>query len=192
MVLAGGAILHRPPSLKGAECGFHSSRKPRRSPEDDLPSRFRMIDGCTAPAVSSRPPTFGKREWRSSRLPKDQRAVATFPFFIRSALDAIGNGMTTSAPTAPMWTQDQAIAYEAALEAINDVIAGYSEQIALEQQSGAPNTGRIAWLEMRTDQATAIMESLNVTDTENVRQVLSEYSAIVRARDAAEAVRIAA
>tara|TARA_R110000868_G_C10818213_1_gene758414 strand:- start:211 stop:315 length:105 start_codon:yes stop_codon:yes gene_type:complete len=31
-----------------------------------------------------------------------------------------------------LWTQDQAIAYEAALEAINDVIAGYSEQIALE------------------------------------------------------------
>lgn len=117
---------------------------------------------------------------------------APFPFFIRSALDAIGNGMTTSAPTAAMWTQDQAIAYEAALEAINDVIAGYSEQIALEQQSGAPNAARIAWLEMRTDQATAIMESLNVTDTENVRQVLSEYSAIVRARDAAEAVRIAA
>lgn len=100
--------------------------------------------------------------------------------------------MTTSAPTAAMWTQDQAIAYEAALEAINDVIAGYSEQIALEEQSGAPNAARIAWLEMRTDQATAIMESLNVTDTENVRQVLSEYSAIVRARDAAEAVRIAA
>lgn len=100
--------------------------------------------------------------------------------------------MTTSAPTAPMWTQDQAIAYEAALEAINDVIAGYSEQIALEEQSGTPNAARIAWLEMRTDQAAAIMESLNVTDTENVRQVLSEYSAIVRARDAAEAVRIAA
>ena len=100
--------------------------------------------------------------------------------------------MTTSAQTGPKWTQDQAIAYEAALEAINDVIAGYSEQIALEQQSAAPNAARLAWLEMRTDQAAAVMDSLNVTDTENVRQVLSEYSAIVRARDAAEAVRIAA
>lgn len=98
--------------------------------------------------------------------------------------------MTTSAPAAPMWTQDQAIAYEAALEAINDVIAGYSEQIALEQQSAVPNAGRIAWLEMRTDQATANMESLNVTDTENVRKVLSEYSAIVRVRDATGAVRL--
>ncbi|QEH81995.1 hypothetical protein [Sphingobium lactosutens] len=90
-----------------------------------------------------------------------------------------------------MWTQDQAVAYEAALEAINDVIAGYSEQIALEQASGAPNEGRIAWLEMRTDQATAIMHSLYVSDDENVRQTLIEYSAIVRARDEAEAATIA-
>lgn len=100
--------------------------------------------------------------------------------------------MTTSALPAPKWTQDQAIAYEAALEAINDMIAGYSEQIALEQDSPAPNTARIAWLEMRTDQATEIMHSLNVEDTANVRQVLTEYSAMVRARDAAEAVAIAA
>jgi len=100
--------------------------------------------------------------------------------------------MTMSGETGPLWTQDQAIAYEAALEAINDVIAGYSEQIALEQEQTSPSGARIEWLEMRTDQATAIMHSLNVTDTENVRQVLSEYSAIVRARDAAEAVPIAA
>ncbi len=100
--------------------------------------------------------------------------------------------MTTSALPCPKWTQDQAIAYEAALEAINDMIAGYSEQIALEQDSSAPNAARIAWLEMRTDQATEIMHSLNVEDTANVRQVLTEYSAMVRARDAAEAVAIAA
>lgn len=100
--------------------------------------------------------------------------------------------MTTSAQTGPKWTQEQAIAYEAALEAINDMIAGYSEQIAMEQQRPTPDAARIDWLEMRTDQATAVMDSLNVTDTENVCQVLIEYNAMVRARDAAEAVRIAA
>jgi hypothetical protein len=51
------------------------------------------------------------------------------------------------APTGPLWSQQQAIAYEVALEAINDVIAGYSEQIALEQARPSPNTARIAWLE---------------------------------------------
>ena len=57
------------------------------------------------------------------------------------------------APSRPLWSQEQAIAYEVALEAINDVIAGYSEQIALERARPTPNAARIAWLEMRTDQA---------------------------------------
>jgi len=95
--------------------------------------------------------------------------------------------MTISGEAGLTWTQDQAVAYEAALEAINDVIAGYSEQIAFEQERSAPSAARIEWLEMRIDQATAIMHKLNVTDDENVRQVLLEYSAIVRAHDAAEA-----
>lgn len=83
-----------------------------------------------------------------------------------------------------MWTQDQAMAYEAALDAINDVIAGYSEQIALEQKRTAPSAARIAWLEMRTSQAIVVREALNVEDTENARQTLLEYSAIFRAHDA--------
>jgi hypothetical protein len=83
----------------------------------------------------------------------------------------------------PLWSQKQAIAYEVALEAINDVIAGYSEQIALEQARPTPNADRIAWLEMRTDQAVSVHHSLNVYDEGNVQQALSEFSAIVRARD---------
>ncbi|HKX22811.1 MAG TPA: hypothetical protein VJM81_05995 [Rhizorhapis sp.] len=90
----------------------------------------------------------------------------------------------------PLWTQDQAIAFEAALEAVNDVIAGYSEQIADEQASPAPNANRIAWLEMRTDLAAAVMDSLYVTDTANVQQVLVEYSAMVQARDASQAGKL--
>lgn len=84
------------------------------------------------------------------------------------------------APTGPLWSQEQAIAYEVALEAINDVIAGYSEQIALEQARPTPNAARIAWLEMRTDQAVLVHCSLNVGDDGNVQQAISEFSAIVR------------
>lgn len=88
-----------------------------------------------------------------------------------------------NAPTNPLWSQEQAIAYEVALEAINDVIAGYSAQIALEQDRLTPNASRIAWLEMRTDQAVSVHHSLNVCDDENVQQAISEFSAIVRARN---------
>lgn len=63
------------------------------------------------------------------------------------------------------------------------MIAGYGEQIAAEQDRPAPKSSRIEWLEMRTDHATAIMDFLNVTDTDNVRHALIEYSGIVRARD---------
>ena len=89
--------------------------------------------------------------------------------------------MTTT--TYPLWTQEKAIAYEAALEAINDVIAGYSEQIATEGSKDAPDTKRIAWLEMRTTQARDVVESLDVNDDATVAQALMEYSAIVMARD---------
>ncbi len=67
--------------------------------------------------------------------------------------------------------------------AARPVIAGYSEQIALEQARPSPNTARIAWLEMRTDQAVSVHRSLNVCDDGNVQQAISEFSAIVRARD---------
>lgn len=89
----------------------------------------------------------------------------------------------------PLWTQKQAIVYEAALEAINDVIAGYSEQIYLEEESDKPDAARIAWLNMRTDQARDVAESFNVTDDATVAQVLMEYSAIVVARNSAEVMR---
>jgi len=93
--------------------------------------------------------------------------------------------MTTT--TYPLWTQEQAIAYEAALEAINDVIAGYSEQIDIECQRAIPDQARIDWLELRTTQAREVAESFAVTDDATVAQVLMEYSAIVRERDRREA-----
>lgn len=88
--------------------------------------------------------------------------------------------MTTRGLSVPKWTQDQAIAYETALEAINDVIAGYSEQIEIA------DSRRAEWLGFRIDQARDVQRSLDVTDDANVQQVILEYGAIVRARDAAE------
>lgn len=84
---------------------------------------------------------------------------------------------------APLWTQDQAIAYEATLEAINDVIAGYSARIGRERARAAPDMTRIDGLKMRINQAHGCASSLNVTDTKNVQQLLSDDGAIVRARN---------
>lgn len=87
-----------------------------------------------------------------------------------------------SAP-GPRWTQDQAIAYEAALEAINDVISGYSEQIDIARNATPPDTRRIDFLHFRTEQALDLKDALNVEDTQAVQEILNEYGVIVRARD---------
>src|SRR3546814_8720020 len=73
------------------------------------------------------------------------------PFFIRSSRYDRHEFMTTSETNGPLWTQDQAIAYEAALEAINDVIAGYSAQIAIERNASPPN---------RSEEHTSELQSL--------------------------------
>jgi len=87
--------------------------------------------------------------------------------------------------TSPLWTQDQAIAYEAALEAINDVIAGYSAEIEQARTASPPDLNRVEWLRMHKKQARAIGHSLNLTDDASVAEVLREFSAMVLARNAA-------
>ncbi|MFC3216494.1 MULTISPECIES: hypothetical protein [Sphingomonadaceae] len=93
---------------------------------------------------------------------------------------------------APLWTQDQAVAFEAAREAVVDVIAGYSAEIDAEQTKPQPDGDRLAFLEMQTRHCFDVMKSLRVADDATVAQVLREYSAIVRARDGKSELAVAA
>jgi len=99
----------------------------------------------------------------------------------RNAFSANVPAMTQIAP--PLWTQDQAIAFEAAREAVVDVMAGYSAEIDAEESKPQPDAERLAFLEMQTRHCFDVLKSLRVTDDATVAQVLREYSAIVRARD---------
>src|SRR3546814_8628133 len=81
------------------------------------------------------------------------------PFFIRSSRYDRHEFMTTSETNGPLWTQDQAIAYEAALEAINDVIAGYSAQIAIERNASPPNIHRMERSEEHTSELQSLMRN---------------------------------
>src|SRR3546814_9078578 len=106
--------------------GICLSRRPFKRANAIWRCEFEDYRPSNGPSPPVGPPTLGKRKWRSLRLPGDQ-------------LPSLYGKVTALSPTAPLWTQDRAIAYEAALEAINDVIAGYSEQIALEPGCVAPN-----------------------------------------------------
>ncbi|WP_068094647.1 hypothetical protein [Novosphingobium rosa] len=84
----------------------------------------------------------------------------------------------------PQWTQEQAIAYEAALEAINDVIAGYSEATDSAGRALPPSDRRLSFLRMRVSQARDVGDALDPADDASVGDVLREFSAMVRAREA--------
>src|SRR3546814_4081652 len=106
-------------ALRGGIC---LSRRPFNLSNAIWRCEFEDYRPSNGPSPPVGPPTLGKRKWRSLRLPGDQ-------------LPSLYGKVTALSPTAPLWTQDQAIAYEAALEAINDVIAGRSEEHTSELPS---------------------------------------------------------
>ena len=79
------------------------------------------------------------------------------------------------------WTQTQSIAYECAREAITDMMAICSGEMAAEKAKQTPDTDRIARL--RADLFNLSQERTNIhaTDDVEVARVRSKYGAIVRA-----------
>src|SRR3546814_20729623 len=99
-------------------------RIPRTAYRRDLRRRFRLP----------------RRHGRSGRILASRIERRQSSQLSGGAIQGIKSVM---ADIAPRWTQDQAIAYEAACEAVNDVIAGYSADIAAEQAKPAPDRHRI-------------------------------------------------
>src|SRR3546814_8729000 len=83
--------------------GICLSRRPFNLSNAIWRCEFEDYRPSNGPSPPVGPPTLGKRKWRSLRLPGDQ-------------LPSLYGKVTALSPTAPLWTQDQAIAYEAALE----------------------------------------------------------------------------
>ena len=79
------------------------------------------------------------------------------------------------------WTQDEAIAFEAARECITDLMAIRTGQIEEEAQRSTPDAAHIEVL--RADRLRLHHEraSLGVADHATVARVRSEYGALVRA-----------
>src|SRR3546814_9843344 len=105
---------------------------------------------------------------RAAPQPTPQRGFWS-RLFSRQGDSLSGEEYTMDAPTGPLWSQKQAIAYEVALEAINDVIAGYNAKIALQTTHSAPYTARITWLQIGTVQAVSVHNSQNRCDTGKIQ-----------------------
>lgn len=80
----------------------------------------------------------------------------------------------------PRWSQDQAVAFEAARECLGDAIAICVAGIATEEARACPDASRLAELESELVELTAKRRELKLTDSEAVASVRAIYGALVR------------
>ena len=92
----------------------------------------------------------------------------------------------------PKWTQDQAIAFEAARECITDMMGICSAAIAAEESCAHPDPARLADLEAELTRLAAERAVLTVLDEERVAAVRGTYGPRIRAHRAAQRDRAAA
>lgn len=80
----------------------------------------------------------------------------------------------------PSWTQDEAIAFEAARECITDLMAIRSGQIHAEQDKPTPDAALLTSLEAERTQLHQQRAALRMADHAQVARVRSEYGAMER------------
>jgi len=81
----------------------------------------------------------------------------------------------------PEWTQDEAIAYECAREAINDLIGIKIGLVRKETDTENPDEELVAKLEEEITRLSRERTRLRLKDHANITRIRSEYGAIIRA-----------
>ena len=84
-------------------------------------------------------------------------------------------------PQYPLWTQEQAIAYECAREVITDLSAICTARIYDELAKQTPDHGLVASLEEKITRLFNERRGLMVENQEEIARVRKEYGAEVRA-----------
>jgi len=81
----------------------------------------------------------------------------------------------------PLWTQDEAIAFEVAREAINHVMSICTSEIADEERKAEPDAAIIAALTARRSELHQERTALRLKDHAEIARIRKEYGAVVRA-----------
>ena len=88
---------------------------------------------------------------------------------------------TFFSPQFPLWTQEQAIAYECAREAITDLSAICTARIYDELAKQTPDHGLVASLEEKITQLFNERRELTVGNQDEISKIRHEYGSEVRA-----------
>lgn len=91
----------------------------------------------------------------------------------------------------PQWTQEQAIAFEAARECIGHAMAIWSAELYEEEHRSRPDAARVAGLRQELHKMAADRASLRLHDDKRIAEVRSHYGALVRADREHRALRAA-
>jgi hypothetical protein len=86
----------------------------------------------------------------------------------------------------PEWTQEQAVQYEVAREAITALMAFRSQWIFDEEQRAAPDHAAIERWEAESTALAAELRGLDVRDRERIAQICQTYGAEIKRLDALE------
>ncbi|WP_331720473.1 hypothetical protein OG851_42650 (plasmid) [Streptomyces sp. NBC_00161] len=78
------------------------------------------------------------------------------------------------------WDSEGAVAYEAAVEAINGVVGAYSALIAQEREQAEPDTAQISEWRQRQAECQQVRMGIDPGDRGRVRAVRDEYGTRLR------------
>ena len=92
----------------------------------------------------------------------------------------------------PLWTQDQAIAFEAARECISHMMAIHMADFYAEEDKEFPDAKRLEALKAAVHALWEERSEMRVLDDARVAHVRAHYGAIIRARMAEEEPKISA
>ncbi len=81
----------------------------------------------------------------------------------------------------PLWTQDEAIAYECARELINDMTSICSRLIADEEKKDVPDLKRIEALDLEISALFEERNAMNWRDKAAIADIRSKYGSKIRA-----------
>ena len=88
--------------------------------------------------------------------------------------------MELPAPTAPKWTQDEAIAFGCARDYIGDLMVLYLTLVDdMQSKSDAP-AERVAWLQAEIMRLKAQRRSLKVSDHDEIAEIRRVYGALLK------------
>ncbi|MFZ5528740.1 MAG: hypothetical protein ACOZE7_18955 [Pseudomonadota bacterium] len=88
------------------------------------------------------------------------------------------NQMSVDGDPAPLWSQEEAIAYECAREYLSDVMGLYSQQLDGEEARCDPKADHMDWLRAEIARLGELRRQLRVKDHKEVAEIRAVYGAL--------------